>query len=216
MPRHAEYHRIRNRQADRVYELLSEGKSDEEIRAELEISEDQLAGLRERMNSQIGERLKRRAPEQVYLEYVIHQRSCMALLDEAIGRFRLDRAASGSIVQAIRARSDIYDKTIKFGQELGLVKKMPDEKRIIGGILVTQLSDDQLRNAIADQVTAMQKMVSGFGGSGEKQIVDMPAGDLHYSLPEPVKLSQKQGKTNRAQANKVHGGRRVIKERVDP
>ena len=217
MPRAASYLKTRTRQADQLFDLLSAGKTDDEIRQEMELSEDAFAGLRERMVQQIGERLKQRSPEQVYLEYLIHNRSCMAMLDDAIGRFRLDRSAHNAIVGAIRARSELFDKTIKFGQELGLIKKMPEEKRIIAGVLVTQLSDEELRNAIASQVASMERMVRGLGqgSGGDQKIIDMPADDLHYDLPEPVRISGP-NKTNRAKANRNYGGRRVVKEVVDP
>ena len=95
-------------------------------------------------------------------------------------------------------------KIIKIGQEFGILEKKPEEKRLVAGVLVAQLSNDQLRQAITGAIGNLNEMVANFG---DLDITQMAPGSLHYKLPE----STTAGKTNRAKTSRVSKGRRVVK-----
>lgn len=191
----------RNKKA--VAELLSklaEGVTDDVAQAELGLSPARFERLKQQVYDLEAERLRSTPTEHTYVQYCLAQMGCIKDLTDLLKKCK-EQKNSNAGVGAIRARSDIYDKLIKTGQEFGILEKKPEEKRIIAGVIVAQLSNDELKSAITTMIGSLNEMVSRFGNLDMTQI---EAGQLHYSLPEP-------SKTNRAIANKVHGGRRVVK-----
>jgi hypothetical protein len=208
----------KRKQAVVLYELLAGGMSDDEARDILGITEIQYENLKTHMWSVKADDLHKTTNEQIYLEYVTNQRACIADLDSTL------RAAEKRSVTAeatvIKTKSDIYDKIIKVGQDFGFIAKKPEEKRIIGGLVITNLDNNELRMAIAKELGMATKLVSQHGEGG---ILDMDPGELHYSeatgpraLPEPTKPKMEslipRGTTQKAKANSLHKGRYVEKK----
>lgn len=203
------------------------GKQDRDIQAELELDKAAFAVVKQEALDTEVERLRGVTTEQIYVEYCLAQRGCIADLNTLLDRENVQTTA---YVGAVKARSEILDKMIKLGQDFGLISKEPDRKQIMAGLVVTQLSNEELRTAIADQLGALNSLVSGYG--------DQPFGELDpgklYREPPPKLPSrtrvnpptvveaelqdmvrsttkEKTDKHNRAKANKVHKGRRVVK-----
>lgn len=198
---------LQKKRAIQLFYLLSGGLDDDEARDVLELTPVLYRRLKEKMFLWEAERVRGKTTDRVYLEYVIEQRACIAELTEISRRF--DKAGHyNAALGAIRTRSDILDKIIKLGQEFAILEKRPEEKRVIAGVVVAQLSDVQLKQAITVELAGLNKLVEAYG---EGKILDMKPGALHYALPESTK---KPTKTNRAKANRTHGGRRVVKQKV--
>lgn len=184
---------------------LASGYDDSEARAELGLDPEQYASLKREMYSQQAEYYRTRPTEEMYTDYVAEQRACIKELDKIVARFT-DEKNSSAIVGAVRARSDIVDKIVKLGQDVGLIDKEPDKKVVLGGIAVAALTDAQLRRAIVGEVKEIDRLVSHFGdGIG---IIDMVPGPLHRALPE----STPKKKTSGGSSSKVSGGRRVVRD----
>lgn len=192
----------RNRK--RVAELLAklaEGMTDDVARAELDVSPARYERLKQEVLALEGERLRTTPTEHTYIQYCLAQMGCIKDLTDLLAEAKKQNNSNAG-VGAIRARSDIYDKLIKTGQEFGILEKKPEEKRIVAGVIVAQLSNDQLKQAITSAIGSLNDMVSRFGNF---DITQMDPGQLHYELPEV-------SKTNRSAANRVHKGRRVVKQ----
>jgi hypothetical protein len=190
-----------------IAELLSylaSGYDDSEARTELGLDPEQYAALKRELYSQQAEYYRTRTREDLYTDYINEQRACIHELDKITTRFADDKNASAA-VGAIRARSDIVDKIVKLGQDIGLVQKEPDKKVVLGGVAVAALSDAQLRKAIVGEVAALDRLIAEFGDG--VSIVDMDPGSLH----RPVKALASGGKTSGGTSAKVSGGRRVVK-----
>lgn len=202
----------RDRRARKVWALLAAGKTDDEAREELGLKPLEYRIARARMLELEAQRIREKPPEEIFLEYSIIHLGLMAETDRAIARLARMDTGSTAYVSAIKAKSDLYDKIMRFGQDLGLIHKRVEEKRIIQGVVVTQLSDDDLRNAIVEQAMRLQRIVDKFGA---QSILEMDPGDIHYVLPPQGNGEDTpQNKTNRAHNSKVHQGRRRVRERL--
>lgn len=217
MPNKVERDAKKRRQAAELYELLAGGMSDEEAADILGVSAVALPKLKIEMWDLKAKELHETTNERTYLEYVTHQKACIADLDSALRS--AEKTSVTQEVTVIKTKSDIYDKIIKMGQDFGFIAKTPEEKRIIGGLVITNLDNNELRSAIAKELGMATKLVQQHGDGG---ILDMDPGTLHYeaatgarALPEPRKPKMEQplaSKTHKAKANNTHKGRRVVKK----
>lgn len=198
----------------RVLEMLGEGKTDVEIRDDLGLDQDGYDLLKRKMYEVEGDRIRGRSIEETFIDYMTDQRACVKELDDIAKAFAGNQLSAK--VGAIRAKSDIVDKIVKFGQDIGLIDRRPEEKRILAGVMVADMSNKQLRGMITSELANLDKMVKTFG---EGSILDMKPGQLHYD-PVPALGAGAKGKTpaksktNKAKANKVHGGRRVVRKKA--
>ena len=191
----------------RLLVYLSEGKTDVEAQAELDVSPAKYANLRKALLESEADRLRETPTEHTYVEYCLAQTACIRDLTEIADEAKKQKNMNG-LIGAVRARSDIIDKIIKKGQEFGVLEKKAEEKRIVAGIVVAQLSNVELKVAITSQIAELNKLVETYG---EEDITQLALGPTHYALPEPQVIPAA-GKTNRAKANPVHRGRRVVKQ----
>ncbi len=209
--------RTRDRTCKRIWTLLAEGKTDEQVQELLGLHPgDAWKRLRIRALELQAQNIRESTPEEIFLEYSLVQLQCLAEAESAIASLKTNDKGSTAYVAAIRAKSEFYDKIMKFGQDLGLIHKRVEEKKVIHGVLFAQMSDDDLRQAIAEQALRLQAMVKQFGGVN---ILDMNPTDLHYVLPSastgPVEeMVRPKSKTQRANTQRIHGGRRVVKEKL--
>lgn len=167
--------------------------------------------LKKSMMDMEVERIRDRAPEQVYVEYLMSQESNVQALSEMIEQFK-DTRQHNAMVGAVKARAEIYDKMIAKGQEFGFIKKVPERQEIVAGIMVAELSNDDLRAAIAGELSGLDSLMSAYG---TKTIVDVTPGKLHFPTPpkEPPALTP--GDTKSHSRNRVHKGRRLKKQQAD-
>jgi len=201
----------------RLLAHLGEGMSDAEARDAMGLEQDQFDRLKRKLYELEGDRLRNRPVEEVFIDYAIEQRACLKALDDLGDVFAPGQLAAR--VGAIRAKSDIVDKIVKFGQDIGLIDKRPEEKRILAGVMVSDMSNKQLRSMITSELSNLNSLI---GKYGEQSIMDMDPGSLHYDAKPALPPAKKAGntgetkaksKTNKAKANKVHGGRRRVRKR---
>lgn len=187
--------------------LYAEGCNDDEAVVLMGLSPMRFMKIKKALYDFEAERLAATPTEHTYVEYVLNQIGCIKDLTDLLKEAKKQNNSNAG-VGAIRARSDIYDKIIRTGQEFGILEKKPEEKRVIAGILVAQLSNDQLRQAITGAIGNLNEMVATFG---DLDLTQLTAGKLHYELPESTGPA---GKTNRARTSKVSKGRRVVKQPI--
>jgi len=159
--------------------------------------------------------------EHVYMEYVIEQRRNIKSLNDLITNLD-DKKQYNALVGAIRLRSEILDRIVAKGQEFGVMFKRAERKEVVGGLLVADMSSDDLRKAIGAQV----KMLGEFVGKwGEKSFLDTPDAPIHFDAEaegegmeddeELLEILKKRRvssdapapKTARAKSSKRHAGR---------
>lgn len=160
-----------------IYQMMVEGKTEDEIMDELGMDVATFRDARRFMLELKTEDIRLKPREHVYVEYCIAQEKNLYDLNDLLEKSRSETKQYNAAVGAIRLRSDILNKMIEVGQEFGLIKKEPVRKEILAGLVVGELSNDDLKQAVRDQIVKLNKLVSDFG---DGDIMSMKTGPLHY------------------------------------
>jgi hypothetical protein len=170
---------------DRVFDLMCQGNSSEDIAAALNIPDEEFAELRAKILLEKGEALRRKTPEVIYAEYVADTKHTMSILGEAItsmhGQLKSDPKAAGrvgpALVSAIKLRQDTLGEMIKTGQSLGIIDRQQTEVKI-GGIVIAGVPDSAIRKYIADEMVEFGRLQKG-----AINIEAIEIGPIHYGEP---------------------------------
>jgi len=185
--------------------LLSSGVTDEMAAEQMGLSLAEFAKVKEELLAKEAERLRGQTTEEVYAGYVINQLACINDLLAVQKDFSGSKQAS-AVVGAIRARSEILDKIVTRGQEFGFVEKEPSRTHITGGLLVAEMSNTDLKQAIMKQAGQLDQLMEVAGKDCD--LMELEPGPLHRkALPEGSK---------HLKANTVrrHGGRAVFRRKA--
>jgi hypothetical protein len=188
-----------------IKRMIGEGKSDRMIAEELGLNAARYNELKRELFRQETADLYSKSTEDVYLEYKWQQNRCIEDLDRMIADIDGDSKQQNALVGAIKARSEIIDKIVKVGQEMGVLERAPEKKLVIHGHAVAQLPDAELRKLIANELQGLQSIVSRYGerDMAGNLITDAP------QLPAPPAFNA-QGKpgTSMGGAIKAEAGRK--------
>lgn len=190
-----------------IYSLLARGKTDKQIMRRMGLAADELDELKVSMFDAKADEMRARPDEHVYVEYLLNQSLNIRDLTRMINEFKTTKQYN-AMVGAIRARAEIYDKLIAKGQEFGLIKKTPDRKEILAGVLVAELSNKELQKAVVGELSMLDSLTKRFG-SGD--ILDLPAPESLHRGPALLtgdKPKKTKAKFNKAKNSKVHKGRK--------
>jgi hypothetical protein len=97
-------------------------------------------------------------PVGIFSEYREQQLLCAKELEDLAIVFRNGRQFS-ALVGAVKARSEILDKVVKAGQELGLIKRAAREISLHGSVDVRSLSISELRVHLQKEVSGLRKIL---------------------------------------------------------
>ena len=202
-----------------IYARAAEGKLDQEIMDELNISAQDYAKLKASMFDQKADEIRGRPTEHTYIQYMLDQAQNVTALTDMIQEFKNTKQYN-AMVGAIRARSEIYDKLIDKGQQFGLIHREPDKKQVMGGLIVADLSNKQLKTMITGELSVLDKLMRQYG---DKNIMDMVPGSLHRgpALKEATSDSavmapsqKKPTKSTKSSNHRRSGGRKVVKQKA--
>jgi len=159
-----------------IYEELIDGSSDDDIMSVHGLDEETFRAAKKLMLDNKAAELRDKSREQVYVEYCMEQDHTMRAIDTLLNG--LDAARQyNAVVGALRLRSEIVDKKINKGFEFGIIRKEPDRRELIGGVVITDLSDDELKKRIVATVAATKELVSKFG---DKDMLALPPRSMYY------------------------------------
>jgi len=148
-----------------------------------------------------GRRLASRSKEEVYAQYVLAQSACVRDLLVVGSKDLKPNASKAAWVSAIKARSEIFDRVIRMGQELGLIEKREVEggkgTSVNVGVVLSGLSDGELRGEVVRELGNLNKIVEEFG---EGELLELKPGRL-YSRGE-----KKRGRKNPTDSNRIYKG----------
>jgi hypothetical protein len=145
-----------------IWDALCKGESDDEIMDLMGLEPEIFRALKVQLFEDKAQELKRKPPEHVYVEYVLAQTQNIQDLSDMIGEFRKTKQYN-ALVGAIKARSDLHDKLIAKGQEFGIFKKAPNRREIVAGVLVQDMSRDDLKTAITGAISRLDTMMKRYG-----------------------------------------------------
>jgi len=205
-----------------IYELKTDGFTDEEIMDELSIDDVSV------FNGFITDLLKQKEEEvrkpagEIYVRYKMQQERNIKDLDELVRNLD-EKKQYNAVIGAIRLRADIEDRILKTGQELGVISKAPKQVNIFGGIALADLTTDDLRGKIVAEMTGLQGLMEQFGEQDIKQLTAGPThfGDAIDAYGETVRekvekvvdrvVKKATDKKNRAKGSKRSAGRRRMR-----
>jgi hypothetical protein len=182
---------------------LTEGLEDVEIMERMNLEWEEVVDLKRRFLDHEAETLRSRSTEQAYVRYALEQRQCVTDLEKVIKECSEKKNATARVA-AIRAKSDILDRTAKMGLELGLLKRVATGSGLEAGQALREMPNTELRNYILAEINVFNQVRIQ---CGEGSILDLVPGPLHRSPPPKAKFPVK-GHSR----SKVFGGRRVTKE----
>lgn len=168
-----------------IYGRMASGEDDKEIIEAMGISAEDFKALKSAMFDAKADEIRQRPIEHVYVQYVLDQQGNVKDLTEMMETFKSTRQLN-AMVGAIRVRSEIYDKIIKTGQDMGLLKRAATQHEIIGGIVIAELTNEKLRTLITGALKDLGGLMKKYG---DKSIVEMDPGTLHYGPALPPKTS---------------------------
>lgn len=166
-----------------IYGRMSEGAAEADIIAEMGISAEDFERLKAAMFDHKADEVRTRPIEHVYVEYMIKQTENVKDLTSMIGEFSHTKQYN-AMVGAVRARSEIYDKLISVGQNCGLIHKAAERKEIMAGVIIADMTNQQLKSMITKELGELNTMMKRYG---DKDMSAIEVGALHRGerlLPE--------------------------------
>lgn len=203
-----------------LYNALCDGQEDSEIASAFGMSAEAYQKLKTKALDDKAEELRKRPPEHTYVLYIIEQIRNMRELDTMLRDFRKTKQYN-AMLGALKLRSDLTDKILTRGQEFGIIDKKPDRKEIVGGIVIREMTNEQLRRVVQRELHAVNKMMIDLP---DENILDVELGAIHHgpalpaateaeaadsTIPTPTKHAR--AKTNKTSAK----SRGRPKQRVD-
>jgi len=162
---------------------LAQGKSDVQI-----IEEMGLQGIKEYnqlkawMYEQEVPANTNMPPEQLFIDYKLAQDGCIKALNDVIELFKETRQGN-ALVGAVRAKSDLLDKIVKRGNELGVLEKGKGRHAptIIGGIDISNMTEIDIAIRIKRELKELDSIVGD-------NIIDVTPDDAE--LPPTTKIKR--------------------------
>ena len=159
-----------------IYELMLAGESDDRIMSAMGMSAELFQEAKRFMLESKASEARSKSREVVYVEYVLEQRGNVRQIDDLLNVMSGPDGKKhyNAFVGALRLRSDIADRILERGYELGIVRKTPEQHEVIGGIAVAGMTSEDLLKAIKEAVSLTTSVPFA-----DKSILELDAGPLH-------------------------------------
>lgn len=135
-------------------------------------SRQYLIAVQGHVDAEDREANSKRDPRLVFAEYTQRQIQCVRELEDLSEIFRAERQFS-ALVGAVKARSEIIERMLRTGQELGVISKAAKKVEVGGEVHVdvTTLSVHELKVHVAKEMEEMNKLlglprISASSGAG--------------------------------------------------
>lgn len=203
-----------------IYQHLVDGSTEAEILDDLGITAQHYQIAKSFLLTSKGEEEARLTPEARFARYLIEQERNVADLNDLVSNLDHKKQYS-AIVGAIRIRSEIAENVIKTGQTLGVIAKEPERRVLVGGISITEMSEQDLRKGVLSAIGGLSQMIERYGtGANVRQL---SPGRLHHGervleasttpeLGQPSIVEASSDKKNRARSSKRAAGRRRVRD----
>ncbi len=148
--------RMRRRLAE-LRVKIAEGKTDEEIVEETGVDFAVLDELKNELYSQDRAAVESADPVSIFIRYCLQQEGIIAELNKVIEKF-MDTNQGSAIVGAIKEKSQIYDRVIKMGQDLGLIIKTGTGFELPPDMLAGR-DPDEIRDIIQGELDSINELL---------------------------------------------------------
>lgn len=160
---------------------VAEGMTRAQQKRLLDVRTDkELAVIEKRLLANEGQLVTNQSTAHRYFTYLLQQEQCgrdleyvlsmimaeMEAWNEAFGN-RLDgddekmppRPSAQSAIMAIKAKSELLDRTIKMGQDMGIIEKRAKELRVSGNLNLAALPTEELRTVLDKKLKDFERLV---------------------------------------------------------
>ncbi len=141
---------------------LGLGYNKEEIEDNLGLNPGDYEPLLSRFYEQAESGFKSKSNLRIFLDYTTRQAQLVRDLE------RLKIALEGkqwkngqAYVGAVKVQSDILDRIIATGQDLGLIQKIAEKFIMVGGVDVRDMDMPKLMNSLEEEIISVRKLQGG-------------------------------------------------------
>jgi len=143
---------------DLVQDTIMRGLTDEQATKELGIGLPEYRKLQTGVMDRLIEQLQKQTTFQVYAHYVLEQKSCVLELQKMIDGFKTSKQHN-ALVGAVKAKSEILDKIISKGQDMGVIEKRAKRIEFIGSLDVRNMTDLDIARSIMLEMQEINELV---------------------------------------------------------
>ncbi|MCK5019272.1 MAG: hypothetical protein KAS32_19590 [Candidatus Peribacteraceae bacterium] len=142
--------------------LLGQGMDREEIEETLALAPGDYEPLLTRFYDQAESSFKSKSNLRIYLDYITRQAQFVRDLERCkLGLEKSNWKNAQGYVAAVKVQSEILDKLISQGQDLGLIKRIAERFVMIGGTDVRDMDLDSLNASIEAEILDVRKLQKG-------------------------------------------------------
>ena len=152
--------------------LLAQGMDREEIEETLALTPGDYEPLLARFYEQAESSFKGKSNLRIYLDYITRQVQFVKDLERCkLGLENSKWKNAQGYVAAVKVQSEICDKLISQGQDLGLIKRIAERFVMVGGTDVRDMDLDTINSAIDEEIVSVRKLQKGRKKSGNKVLM---------------------------------------------
>jgi hypothetical protein len=140
---------------------ISRGQTRDEIISELGITSNTYDILHTKYFTQVDKEQEGKSSLRIFSEYVTSQDELIRTLWKFTDSSSKDSEYRNAqaFVAAVRAQSDIRDRIIKMGQELGVIVRTPEKILVIDGADARDMDTNELRHQAIAKIRKVEKML---------------------------------------------------------
>jgi len=187
--------RKRRKLVEKVRRLIGKNYTDGEVCDQLDIRPDSLTAIKSEILNFDQVSFEHMESGAVLSDYVMKARQNITDLNHLIKATNIRRAPGSekaAYVAAIKLRSEIQDKVVRLGQDLGFIDRKAQETKntttLEGGINLSigKMSDEEIKAEIKAEVAQMNKIVSGKVITMRPELLGVTDSDVKKFLPANV------------------------------
>jgi len=171
----------------RIQYYIGKNYTDDEICSILEIRPNFLKGYKKKILQRDKLAFDQLDKNAVYSDYLIKQHQLLRECDHLRVKFN-NKGQWTALVAAIKLKSDINDKIIKVGQELGLIERKIGEIKIEGEMSISAMSNEEVEKKIEVEAQRMISMTTQNIIPIRPELLDIAGEGMKEVLPPNVKI----------------------------
>lgn len=152
----------------RLAGYLSSGFSDEAARAEMGLTPDAYGAVKRSLYGRERSALESSTNYDHYLNHFFFQRGIINEL-QLIAQTSADAKQESSAISALKAMSEIGDKLLRTGQDLGVIDRKANETKT--ALLVGIGNIDDLKVHLSKEVKSIERLIATVGGASMEDVV---------------------------------------------
>ena len=149
--------------------LMEHNYTDEEVQEQLELTDEEITGLKRKLLNQELTKISHRPTDEIYVEHRIRMGGVIKQL-ETITKDAKSAKQYQAAMGAQKTIASILDNLIDRGQDMGVIPRAAKKHEVIGGVMVSTLSNSELLDHIAEAVNVTRVLVKNYG---DKRFIDI-------------------------------------------